>query len=153
MVDHWSARDGAYFAHRQVAGSTASIIIGDSITEGFLWNTIGPERIVNAGYGGINASQMLLRVSTLNLNSVSRKAIVLLGTNDAVPDITSEQIAQFASSMNSLVANLKNRGTSVFVASIPPIEPNKSLSSLRSQESVDILNSAIVYNICPHHYK
>ncbi len=146
--DHWLARDGAYFAHRQIAGNTASILIGDSITEGFWWNTIGPERVINAGYGGISAQQMLLRMPTLNLNSNSKKAIVCLGMNNAIPNLIPSQITQFTSAMNNIVKSLKTRGTSIWIASIPPIEPSRMANPIRSQASINLLNAEIVYKIC-----
>lgn len=145
---HWLGRDGAYYAHRQIAGPLASTLLGDSNTEGFWWNTIGTERFVNAGYGGINTSQMLARMPTINAGSTPKYTIIMLGTNDALPFPFNPNPTQYCLNINNIIDSLENSGSQVLVTSVPPIEPNCSASASRSQASVNTLNAELVYSIC-----
>lgn len=78
---HWDVRD------RIVGIQAAQIpqhvtVVGDSITEGNTVTELCGERVLNAGYGGITARELALRVPTV-APYAGRVVWVLVGTNDA----------------------------------------------------------------------
>ncbi|NNU70381.1 hypothetical protein G9X67_34565 [Rhizobium sp. WYCCWR 11152] len=140
---HWDVRSAIYLMHRSIAGPDATVMIGDSITEGFYWNKIGDCTIVNAGFGGITATGMTRYLETLIQGGAPKYAIVMLGSNpDLGPDLQFD-LKLFQRSYKQIVDRLKQVGTTVIVVSVPPIEPEKMSVKKRSPEQVQEVNAVI----------
>lgn len=133
---------------RSVVGNTATVLIGDSITEGFWWNSIGDCRIVNAGFAGINADGVAARLPIILQGGPPKYAIVMLGSNNTnlLPGnltFTDAQAEAFEARYSQIVDTLRNAGTTVIVVSIPPIEPEKLKNISRSKDAIIRLNTII----------
>lgn len=96
----------------------ATVMLGDSITEGGLWNEWFPDQnIVNRGIGGETAEQVLARAdSAIN---ASRALFLLIGTNDLMLRYTPEEIAANVSAILRRIA-AGSPGTQCYVQSIMP---------------------------------
>ncbi|WP_049732870.1 SGNH/GDSL hydrolase family protein [Rhizobium ecuadorense] len=133
---HWEVRSAVYLMHRSIAGPDATLLIGDSITEGFYWNKIGDCSVVNAGFGGINAAGMARYMDILLQDGAPKYAVVMLGSN---PDVNLET---FRKRYSDIVGRLSKAGTTVILVSIPPVEPEKLLVK-RSMDAIAAMNAII----------
>lgn len=139
---HWEARSAIYLMHRAIAGPDATLLIGDSITEGFYWNKIGDCSVVNAGFGGITTSGLTRYLETILKDGAPKYAIVMLGANpDLGPDLKID-LGLFKRSYLQIVESLRGKGTTVVLVSIPPIEPEK-IKGPRSIEAIQQMNAII----------
>lgn len=121
----------------------ATVLVGDSITYGFPWTSVGDCEIAKESLPGISAVQIAEQLPVLSAGRAPRYEILLAGMNDAAPDLTPEQVAAFDASYQQIIDSARSAGTTILLASIPPIEPGKSLSKIHSQESIDLLNGII----------
>lgn len=139
---HWDVRSAIYLMHRSIAGPDATVLIGDSITEGFYWNKIGDCSVVNAGFGGITTSALTRYLDVIMKDGAPKYAVVMLGTNpDLAADLTTD-MATFKRSYIQVVDRLREKGTTVILVSIPPIEPVK-IRGPRSLEAIQQMNALI----------
>ncbi|MBB2818984.1 UNVERIFIED_ORG: lysophospholipase L1-like esterase [Rhizobium esperanzae] len=142
LETHWDVRSAIYLMQRAVVGQDATVLIGDSITEAFYWNKIGDCAVVNAGFAGINATNMTKYVEVLLRGGAPSYAIVMLGSNpDLGPDLKTDMWL-FKRSYLQIVDRLREKGTTVILVSVPPIEPEK-IKGPRTIESIVRMNSII----------
>lgn len=128
--------------HRSIAGPDATLLIGDSITEGFYWNRIGDCSVVNAGFGGITTFALTRYLETILQDGSPKYAVVMIGSNpDLAPDLTTD-MELFKRSYIQIVDRLRERGATVILVSIPPIEPEK-IKGPRTMESIVRMNDII----------
>jgi lysophospholipase L1-like esterase len=93
-------------------------MLGDSITEGGLWDEWFPEvPIANRGVGGETSAQVLTRLRSAIHQP--RAVFLLIGTNDLAFDIPA---AETARNVGSILRAIKHEspGTPVFVQSVMP---------------------------------
>ena len=124
-------------------GYVATVLVGDSITYGFPWTSVGDCEVAKDALPGISAVQIAGQLPVLSAGRAPRYEILLAGMNDAAPDLTPGQVAAFDASYQQIIDSARGAGTTILLASIPPIEPGKSLSEIHSQESIDLLNGII----------
>lgn len=139
--DHWIARDTMIAFHESVAGSNSTLIIGDSITEGFWWNTIAGYRIVNCGYGGARVEHLAAGLPSALAAAQPLYAIIMAGINNCH---TGFDTSTFAPAYQAIIDLLKGKGTNVLLSSIIPVEPAKLSDPTFDQSVVNTLNHVIV---------
>jgi lysophospholipase L1-like esterase len=138
ITTHWDVRSDIYLMHREIAGPDAAVIIGDSITEGFYWNKLGRCSVVNAGFAGITATEMMKYVKLLLRDGAPKFAIIMLGSN---PD---QDLSTFRRSYKQIVQRFSRSGSTVIVVSVPPIESEKiPMGMSRSMETIAAMNGII----------
>lgn len=140
---HWQARDGIIGFQRMIATPTSTVIVGDSITESFWWNLLGECRVVNYGYGGAKAEDVARHLAISLPGGAPSYAIVMIGTNDAKIPVPEGASDSYATSLQRIIDMLKAARSTVILASVPPIEQNKSLSDQRDQSFINQLNGVI----------
>lgn len=139
---HWAGRQGAIATQLIIAGNESVMLIGDSITEGYWWQSVGACRSVNAGMGGIGVMHMAQQMPSLN--GIPRYAFVMIGTNTANVGVGQDQKLSFTANYQVIIENLINRGTRPILLTIPPIERGKAMSANFSQSDVNSFNSQII---------
>lgn len=139
---HWAGRQGAIATHLMIAGNESTMLIGDSIMEGYWWQGVGACRSVNAGMGGIGVMQMAQQMP--GLNGIPRYAFVMIGTNTANVGVGQYQKLSFTANYQVIIENLINRGTRPILVTVPPIERGKAMSANFSQQNVNSFNQQIV---------
>ena len=149
MAEAWDTKLSRYERNRTVGGPGVNLMIGDSITEQLYGtNPYGGCNFFNVGFGGINAQNMATYLDRILVNTKVNIAVVMLGTNNALPGITSTHVEEFFTAYAGIVQKLESHGGLVIIAQILPIEPNKPLSHLRDQASVNMLGRALYYRLC-----
>ena len=139
---HWAARQGAIATHLIIAGNESTMLIGDSITEGYWWQSVGACRSVNAGMGGIGVMHMAQQMR--GLNGIPRYAFVMIGTNTANVGVGQDQKLSFTANYQVIIENLINRGTRPILLTIPPIERGRDMSANFSHSDINSFNSQII---------
>lgn len=142
LETHWDVRSAIYLMHRSIAGSDATVLIGDSITEGFYWNKIGDCAVVNAGFGGITTTAMTRYIESILRDGAPKYAVIMLGSNPDFDSNINPDFRLFQQSYTQIVDRLMQAGTTVIVVSIPPVEPEK-LRVKRSMEAISTMNRVI----------
>ena len=121
-------------------------MLGDSITEGGMWDEWFPDaRVSNRGIGGEISSQVLTRLhSAIDL---PRAVFLLIGTNDLAFDIPQMEIAR---NVRSIVGSIERvaPGTPVVVQSVMP-------RSLSFRDEILALNGRLraLVNAAPEHVR
>jgi lysophospholipase L1-like esterase len=125
----------------------AVVMLGDSITEGGIWDEWFPERaVVNRGIGGETAEQVLARIdSAINAPTA---VFLLIGTNDLVLRYAPQEIAANVSAILRRIHEVAPDAAR-YVQSIMPRGPrwrdsititNSKLAVLAQQEGAEFLN-------------
>lgn len=83
---------------------------------------------VNAGVSGENSAQALLRVQREIIANAPSRALILLGTNDAI-QATSNDITTFVANMTAIYQQCLNAGIAVDACTIPPFGTGNALVS------------------------
>lgn len=124
--------------------------VGDSNTGQLLARSIARRIAITTAFGSGSTPQALANIGQiLNASWPPDLVFFWLGTNTALPNLTAAQRDTFVSEYIQLIQHYQSTGCKVLIGSVLPIEPNKSLSTLRSQSSVNALNSDIVYRVLP----
>ena len=107
----------------QTFSPTANVVmIGDSITEGGVWDEIFTEtRVSNRGIGGDRADDILLRMEPIFAVN-AKKAFVMVGINDIY---SGQSIEYIFTNYKNIVQQLKNKGTAVYIQSTLECSINK----------------------------
>lgn len=111
------------------------VMLGDSITEGGVWNELLPDvPAINRGVGGETAAQVLARLD-LVINA-PRAVFLLVGTNDIASGLPTARILD---DVSRILAGIETRapGTPVVVQSIMP-------RALSYREEVLFVNARLV---------
>lgn len=113
------------------------VMIGDSITEGGVWDEIFTEtRVSNRGIGGDRANDILLRMEPIFAVN-AKKAFVMVGINDIY---NGQSIDMIFTNYTSIVQQLRQKGTAVYIQSTLECSANKCGNNL---EKVRELNKKL----------
>lgn len=118
------------------------VMIGDSITEGALWNEIYPTvKIANRGIGGDRTIDILHRMEPI-FSTHPKKAFLMAGINDLNSEVTVDTV--FNNYVN-IVKQLRDKGIVVYIQSTIECTKskcgNKVLADVRSL-NIKLLNYA-----------
>ncbi|WP_112664267.1 SGNH/GDSL hydrolase family protein [Microvirga flavescens] len=150
FASHWLIRDIVIGSHIGVAGPESLLFIGDSIVEGFYWNSVGSHAVVNAGYSGIWTEALEPKVERLLTVAKPRLAALLVGTNDAKQGRGEEYLATVATLYEKTVRLFSASGVRLIAITPPPVEQGKRLTGYYSGEAMHALAREVV-QIATHH--
>lgn len=98
------------------------VMVGDSLTEGGLWNEFFPGAILaNRGVGGDTTAKILERIDNITVKR-ARKAFVLAGINDLTPKY-GRTVEQAYADYVAIVEALRESGSEVFI--ISTVQPSR----------------------------
>lgn len=123
---HAQLREGAVSSQTRIAGTGRALLIGDSIAEGFWWNTICSGRIINSGVGGAGAQIIRDHAASFIQRSSPQVVIIAVGVNDAKTDVLPD-INDWKLWFNGIVLSAHQAGATMVIETIMPVEANKPL--------------------------
>jgi len=126
---HATLRAGAVQTQAAVLGPGQTLLLGNSIEEGFWWNTICGKPIVNAGSGGSNTLILRQNISTYLTLAQPRIVFVAIGINDAVAAAPFD-IERWRNDYDAIVDTTTRTNAVVILETILPVEHNRPLGDL-----------------------
>lgn len=124
--DHWDVRTAITSLQVLTVGTGNVLMLGDSITEQFWWNTIGGQRVINGGQGGSGIDQALIAADALLPVAKPRVVVLMIGVNDCVRGGEADPAA-WGVKYRSLLAKIHAAGAVPIPINILPVEQNPAL--------------------------
>jgi len=118
---HFAARMGVLNMHVQTAGTGKTLLLGDSNTEAFWWNTAGVCVVVNAGLGGATIRDVAERAADIADITRPRLVHVMIGTNNVFQTPSHPQWPTMKQDLTRIVDAFWSRGINVVLWPIPPV--------------------------------
>ena len=88
-------------------------------------------------------SSALARFNSFTSTRVYGAVLLMEGTNDLYQQKDSSNIGRTVANLAQMVINARSNGARVFLASVPPIDPNGSRGRMYGNQLVPLLNSGI----------
>ena len=108
-------------------GQGKTLIVGDSIVEGFWWNTLCGGPVINGGSNGANTKTVLNNIDVMLSHTKAKVVVVSIGVNDASNPNWNWGV--WAADYISLVEKVAATGATVILETVLPVESGKSLGS------------------------
>lgn len=120
---HWDTRMAMVELSAAQVGPNRTLLLGDSNTEAFYWNTFdnGNCLLVNAGFGGARIQQIAERAPQIFAWADPRAAHVMVGTNNLFISTASAEWAQIPADLHAITVAAAATGTKLIWWPVPPM--------------------------------
>ncbi|MGM4909111.1 SGNH/GDSL hydrolase family protein [Rhizobium sp. 768_B6_N1_8] len=140
---HWVARSNTIMLESAIVGERQVMIFGDSNTEQFWWNEVGGCKILNAGFGAAQISDVVSYAEPLAETAKPAIVHIMLGSNNLRPGSNStgdwrKRWDAMSAGLEKIVRTFKAVGSTVVLWEIPPTSRDFGSASDR-----DLINATI----------
>lgn len=118
---HFDARLAIISAQVELLGTGDMMVLGDSNTEMFWWNTNAGCQIINAGFAGARTADIAAVANNLAATTLPKVVHIMLGTNDVYLLTTDPEWPALYANLTAVVTAFKSRGAKVVLWPIPPM--------------------------------
>lgn len=136
--EHWNTRIAIAKLQASITGMGEILMLGDSITEQFWWNTIKGRRILNGGQGGAGIDQVIETADALLPAAKPKIVVLMVGVNDCVRG-SKTSASLWGAKYQALLDKIHAAGAVPIALSILPVERNSSLSLGHNYFSTDCI--------------
>lgn len=134
VLNHWDVLSNPVIQLHASQVTNPILLVGDSITEGMLFPTLGGQPTLNLGFGGARLQSIASRVIGLLPLLKPRAAILMISINNAcLPDNDPESVS-FQADLSGLVDTICQYTRHVGLMTIVPFETwNAKFAPFRTQ--------------------
>ena len=120
---HWDVRMAMVELSAAQVGHNRTLLLGDSNTEAFYWNTFdnGNCLLVNAGFGGARIQDIAIRAPEIFAYTAPRNAHVMVGTNNLYISTSSQEWAQIPARLHEISLAVAATNTRLIWWPVPPM--------------------------------
>lgn len=123
-----------------IAGWGQTVLFGDSNTEMFWWNEAGACKVVNAGFGGATAAELVQKAPWVAESAKPRLVHIMIGTNDME---RGTPLSDFTDDLTRIVQTFKAAKAAVVLWEIPPTAASRPNGDRRTDMSKTIRDIAM----------
>lgn len=131
-TEHAATRLRIIQMQAQSVGAGHTLLVGDSIIEGFWWNSICGDYVINAGVGGSGVQWWVENIDRVLAYARPKYVVVQLGVNDTRRGqdglVPIREQAKFAERYRYILQRIKAAGAQPAILPILPLEPGKPLA-------------------------
>lgn len=124
--DHWIARRGIINLQSLTIGQGNVMMLGDSLTEQFWWNSISGKLVLNAGLGGAGIDEVTITAQQLIPVQKPKVVVLMVGVNDCGRGFEADPVL-WGQKYVSLLTYIHAQGAVPVALNVLPVEQNPAM--------------------------